>query len=759
MASASGKDIIPTDHASGWVVSTGKFGSINTGLNLTGIAASAIKGANSLVQRKGYQVEMEIWRPATVSLCAVHSSNIPLDEEAVSHLSTMVENHPGAKTKSLGGLVKLSSLTYLQQWLEFQHGRRFVALAVTILVMYNPADAAEIILSMYRAADRKDDLPPFGALRTIMEVTESDAIINDVREDYSIHMETVRRDVGCEPANLSSSSFFVLCKAIYFIQLNNDSLVTVRAHSTIPCILYTLSKLFGITFSFNPGPRQYTSACGRYIIETSDEDSTSIQIWTKFNEPYVEYSDPSSVPPAIQCVDLAQAIDSSFCGPQDVKESIVAAVNDNFVKVFQSMPVAWYRKLDAETPLQICLPGDDSKVTLSKLFSSDVSFRETSARIKTEWDLDLTRNSSNFIDTHGIDDMFSVERFLPKGLFERLKRSCGCSDCSCGSDAASSLDCMIRSVFHWTIQRSMAMVATLFYAGEAPFRVFNRQDVDNLHLVDACRRMSFALCGLERSGLSIPNSYVTSHIEKGDIVPVQCLKEMALRLLTGDRNADVGLDFTDSALMRTVRGKTVYEAWIANGELDMRRIMGYDVFPGAIHVDNVGTVPSLHPSDWKSVQRSFGDFTAISDADGFGRPQGTTTFVTLTSIQNGECVASFKFARGLNMAVVRASDIRCLPAYIVFEKHHETPCARAWKGEKWWDGISDPPLEGKWVSKTYGDPVAQLCAASIAVGLASIFSSPVVIQGSGCLKCAMCHASELNRESVPMPMPAVPVIT
>ena len=62
--------------------------------------------------------------------------------------------------------------------------------------------------------------------------------------------------------------------------------------------------------------------------------------------------------------------------------------------------------------------------------------------------------------------------------------------------------------------------------------------------------------------------------------------------------------------------------------------------------------------------------TTITDADGFGPPQGMTTFVTLTSIQNGECVASFKFARGPNMAVVlRASDIRCLPAYIVFERH------------------------------------------------------------------------------------------
>ena len=141
----------------------------------------------------------------------------------------------------------------------------------------------------------------------------------------------------------------------------------------------------------------------------------------------------------------------------------------------------------------------------------------------------------------------------------------------------------------------MAMIATFFYAGEAPFRVFNRQDVDKL--VDACRRMSRALCGLEQlDGLSMVNSLIAFRIEKGDVVPVQCLKEMALRLLTGDRNADVGLDFRASALMRTIRGKTVYEAWIASGELDMRRIMGYGIFPGAIHVDNVGTVPSLHPS-------------------------------------------------------------------------------------------------------------------------------------------------------------------
>ena len=110
--------------------------------------------------------------------------------------------------------------------------------------MYKPADVAKMILSICRAANRKDDLPSFGALKMIMEITESDAIISDVRDEYSTHMDTVSRDVGCEPANLTSSSFFVLCKAIYFVHSNNDSLVTVRADSTIPCILYTLSRLF-----------------------------------------------------------------------------------------------------------------------------------------------------------------------------------------------------------------------------------------------------------------------------------------------------------------------------------------------------------------------------------------------------------------------------------------------------------------------------------------------------------------------------------
>ena len=44
--------------------------------------------------------------------------------------------------------------------------------------------------------------------------------------------------------------------------------------------------------------------------------------------------------------------------------------------------------------------------------------------------------------------------------------------------------------------------------------------------------------------------------------------------------------------------------------------------------------------------------------------------------------------------VLRASE--CLPAYIVFGSHHEAPCARQWQGEKWWDGISDLPLKGRW---------------------------------------------------------------
>ena len=210
--------------------------------------------------------------------------------------------------------------------------------------------------------------------------------------------------------------------------------------------------------------------------------------------------------------------------------------------------------------------------------------------METEWGLDLSPLTTNFIETYGIDDMFSIERFISRCLFERLKRSCGYSDCSCGSDAASFHDCMIQSVYFLTIRRSMAMIATLFYVGEAPFRVFNRQD-GNLHLVDASRRMSLALCGLKRqSGISIVSSHVTSRIKKGDVVPVQCLKEMALRPFTDDRNADVKLDFTASALMRTIRGETVLEAWITSGELDMRRIMVYDIFPGAIHVDNVGIV-------------------------------------------------------------------------------------------------------------------------------------------------------------------------
>jgi hypothetical protein len=78
--------------------------------------------------------------------------------------------------------------------------------------------------------------------------------------------------------------------------------------------------------------------------------------------------------------------------------------------------------------------------------------------MKTEWDLDLPHITSTIIDTHGIDDMFSVERFVPKSILERLKQSCGYSDCSCGSNAAFSRICMIRSVYFWTIRRSMAMI-------------------------------------------------------------------------------------------------------------------------------------------------------------------------------------------------------------------------------------------------------------------------------------------------------------
>lgn len=159
-----GKDVVSTDL--GWAIPTGRFGTLDTGLSLTGIAASALKGTTSLLQRKGYRAEMEIWRPATVSLCVVHASNLPLNDEAVSHLSAMVEKHSEPNTKTLGGMVTLSSLTYLHQWLEFPNGGQFVALAITMLVMYKPADAAEMILSMYRAANRKEDLPSYGTLRS-----------------------------------------------------------------------------------------------------------------------------------------------------------------------------------------------------------------------------------------------------------------------------------------------------------------------------------------------------------------------------------------------------------------------------------------------------------------------------------------------------------------------------------------------------------------------------------------------------------------
>ena len=542
----------------------------------------------------------------------------------------------------------------------------------------------------------------------------------------------------------------MLAKAAYFLHSNNDALVTIRARNTIPCILYTLSKLFGIIFSFDPTQLQYTSACGKYIIKASDEGSTSFQIWSRLNvsglnESDMAYSDRDIVSPASQSVDLAQAINSSFFGPEIIKENVILAVNANFIQVFKLMQVAWYENLDTDTPRRIYLPDPDSNVTLSKLFASDDSFGETYSKMKAEWDVDISIVALNSADGLGLDDMFSVERFLPKGPLERLKRSCGCSDCSCGSNNASAEDCMTRAVFHWTIRRTMAMIATLFFVGKTPFRVFNRFEVDNLHLSDACRRMSIALrCAPPSSlGLSQVNSHSTSRIERGDVVAVQCLKEMALRLLTGDRNADVGLDFQGSALMRTIRGRTTYEAWIASGGLDMRRLLGYDVFPGAIHVDNIGTVPSLHPSDWNSVQKSRpGDLITILEADGIGRPQSITSFVPLASIKDGECAASFKFVRGSQMALIRAGDIRRLPAYLVFERHHEHKCARAWKEEKWWDGVSDPPLGSRCVSKTYGDTIAQLCAATIAVKRASSFSpSSVVVQGSGCLKCAMHHAS------------------
>ena len=733
-----------------WAVPTRKFSKINTGLSLTGIASSAIKNAQSIIQRKGYRAEMEIWKPSTVSLCALHTSNLPLNDDAISHFSAMVEKHSMPNTKTLGGMITLSSLSYLQQWLEFPHGGRFVALAIIMLVMYKPADAAEMILSMYRAADRKDDLPAFGALKMVMEVTEFDTIISNMRDDYSVHMDTVIHEVDCEPANLSSSSLFVLSKAVYFLHSNNNALVTINALNTIPCILYILSKLYGISFSFNSEQSRYTSADGKYIIDAFDQGGTSIQIWTSLNEQLESYFDPESddVSPVSQSVDLAQAIDSSFCGPKEAefKQGAIQAVNDNFIKIFKSMPVVWYTNLGLDTPQQISLHDLNSKMTLSELFSSDDSFKETCSRMKAEWDLDLSVvKLKSEVDTLGLDDMCSVERFFPENLLERLRRSCRCSDCKCGSTAASAEDCTTRICFYWTIRRIMAMIATLFYVGESPFRVFNRFDVDALHLADACRRMSTALCGAALTKLSIPNSNVTSRIERGDVVPVQCLKEMALRLLTGDRNADVGLDFNASALMRTIKGKTVYEAWIAKGELDMRHLLGYDIFPGAIHTQNIGVVHSLYPSNLYSVQKSpSGDSATILETDSVGRPQGVTSFVTLVSIQNGDCVASFKFQRGNQMALVRAKDIRRLPAYLVFETHHEHTCVRSWKGETWWDGLSDLSLNSRCISKTYGDSIAQLCAAAIGAELAFTLSAPIVVQGSGCLKCAMHHTGRLS---------------
>ena len=54
-------------------------------------------------------------------VCSTHLQHPPLDKEVVSHLSTMVEKRSRANAKALGGMVTLSSLTYLQQWLDFQH--------------------------------------------------------------------------------------------------------------------------------------------------------------------------------------------------------------------------------------------------------------------------------------------------------------------------------------------------------------------------------------------------------------------------------------------------------------------------------------------------------------------------------------------------------------------------------------------------------------------------------------------------------------
>ena len=103
-----------------------------------------------------------------------------------------------------------------------------------MFVMYQPVDAAEMAFSMYRAADRKDDPPAFGTFKMVMEVTESNTIISNMRDDYSAHMDTVRHKVDCEPTNFSSNSLFALSKAVYFLHSNNSALVTINAHNTIP---------------------------------------------------------------------------------------------------------------------------------------------------------------------------------------------------------------------------------------------------------------------------------------------------------------------------------------------------------------------------------------------------------------------------------------------------------------------------------------------------------------------------------------------
>ena len=66
----------------------------------------------------------------------------------------------------------------------------------------------------------------------------------------------------------------------------------------------------------------------------------------------------------------------------------------------------------------------------------------------------------------------------------------------------------------------------------------------------------------------------------------------------------------------------------------MRHIMGYDIFPGAIHIDNVGTCNL--PTGSQSRNHPPETLSPFQMPTVLGRPQGT-----LTSIQNGECVAFY----------------------------------------------------------------------------------------------------------------------